>query len=325
MSSKRWVVVCAVGSVAFACAEAEEPGAGAEHTSGGARAGAASGSAGKLPATAGTASGGKTGAAGNAGGGRSGAANGGAAQAGGAGTAGASKGGAGTAGAGTAGTGGGGGSSSAGSPSGGGGSSTLGCSSDASAGAAHGGAAGDGNAGSVFFDDFETSLGSGFTTTRGSWAVIDDGSKVYEQSLLDNKLQIAIADGTCFTDQIIEAKLKVVDFGGQSNSYAVALLGRVVSPETHYLLALGSDNKLVLRKRVASTSTGAAAIGAAKALNVVPGTWYDVRLEIVGASLTGCVGDVCVSGTDSSIASGGVALATVNTTARFDDLRVSAP
>jgi hypothetical protein len=312
--------------VAFACAEAEEPGAGAEHASGGARAGAATGSGGKL-ATAGTAqsSGGKGGAAGNAAGGRAGAANGGAAQAGSAGTGGAGTGGAGTAGAGTAGTGGGGGSSSAGSPSGGGGSSTLGCSSDASAGATQGGAAGDGNAGSAFFDDFETSLGSGFTTTRGSWAVIDDGSKVYEQSLLDNELQIAIADGTCFTDQIIEAKLKVVDFGGQSNSYAVALLGRVVSAETHYLLALGSDNKLVLRKRVASASTGATAIGAAKALNVVPGTWYDVRLEIVGTSLMGCVGDVCVSGTDSSIASGGVALATVNTIARFDDLRASAP
>jgi hypothetical protein len=298
--------------VAFACAEAEEPGAGAEHSSGGARAGAANGSGGQL-ATAGAApSAGGKGAAGNAGGGRAGAANGGAAQAGGTGTAG-------------AGTTGAGGSSSAGAPNSGGGSATLGCSSDASAGAANGGAAGDANAGSVFFDDFETSLGSGFTSTRGSWAVTDDGSKVYEQSLVENKLQIAIADGTCFTDQIIEAKLKVVDFGGQSNSYAAALLGRVVSAETHYLLALGSDNKLALRKRVASTSSGATAIGAAKALNVVPGTWYDVRLEIVGTSLMGCVGDVCVSGTDSSIASGGVALATVNTSARFDELRVSAP
>jgi hypothetical protein len=147
----------------------------------------------------------------------------------------------------------------------------VGCSIDARAGAA-GGEGGTGELGQLFFDDFEMSAAAGFTTTRGVWAVIDDGSKVYEQSLLENKLQIAIAEGTCFSDQIVTAKIKIVDFNGQSSSYAAALLGRVVSLETHYLLALGSDNKLALRKRVASTSTGATAIGAASALNVVPGT-----------------------------------------------------
>ena len=104
-------------------------------------------------------------------------------------------------------------------------------------------------------------------------------------------------------DQIIEARVKVSEFKGQSNSYVAALFGRVLSPSTHYLLALGSDKKLILRKRINSTSSSATAIGSSAALTVTIGQWYDVRFELIGTSLKGCIGDVCVSGTDSAIAS----------------------
>src|SRR6185503_10034218 len=130
---------------------------------------------------------------------------------------------------------------------------------------------------------------------------------------------------TCFADQIIEARVKVTDFNGQSNSYVAALFGRALSPTTHYLFALGSDKKIILRKRINSTSTSATAIGTAVNLTINENQWYDVRFEIIGTSLKGCVGDVCVMGTDSSIASGGIGVGTVNTTAHFDDIRVTAP
>ena len=39
----------------------------------------------------------------------------------------------------------------------------------------------------------------------------------------------------------------------------------------------------------------------------------------------GCVGAVCVTGTDAGMAAGGVAVGTVNTSARFDDVRVTLP
>jgi hypothetical protein len=41
------------------------------------------------------------------------------------------------------------------------------------------------------------------TRRRRRWAVLDDGSKVCEQSLLENELQIAIAKGTCFAEPIV--------------------------------------------------------------------------------------------------------------------------
>lgn len=176
----------------------------------------------------------------------------------------------------------------------------------------------------LFFDDFE--LGSSkWTTTLGTWALVADGSQAFGQSAQENKLQIAVANRVCAADQVIDAKIKVVAFKGQSNSYMAALFGRALSPTTHYLLALGSDGKLALRKRINSTSTGATAIGSAVTTTITAGQWYDVHFELIGTSLKGCIGAVCVTGTDSSIASGSVGVGTVNTSARFDDVRLTTP
>lgn len=346
MSFQRWVVVgsCCMG-VSFACAEAQDEHSDSSRsdagTANGASEGGGKGGAGgsKDVSEGGISSGGKpttsAGASGAASGGTGGASNGGAGSAGAAGKAGSSSGGTGGASSGgSAGASNGGGSGTtglrctleaAGGALGEGGGDSVGGESSGGAGSV-GGAASEGGApaSSLFFEDFEADA-SRWKTTLGAWSVVTDGTQVYEQAQQDNKLQIAIADDTCLEDQIIEAKLKVIGFKGQSSSYAAALFGRVIGAGTHYVLALGSDGKLALRKRVNSTSTSATAIGSAKALTIAAGTWYDLRFELVGTSLKGCVGDVCVTGTDSSIASGGVAVGTVNTSARFDDVRVTAP
>jgi hypothetical protein len=336
MSSKRWLVVSlAAVVVGVACAEAEEqnPGEPDGEEGGSASGGSANGaSVGKL-ATAGSsvvAQGGMAGSTsvgGSAGKGGSGLGGASSAGSGGKTTGGA----AGTSAGGKSSAGGTGGTSTAGTSAAGTTSTGLSCTVEAAAGAATGAGGADVGAGGAFavnedafFDDFESGV-SNWTTTLGTWALVDDGSKAFAQSVQENQLQVAVVNGVCLADQVIDAKIKVVAFKGQSNSYVAALFGRVVSPSTHYLLALGSDGKLALRKRVNSTSTGATAIGSAAALSVTPGTWYDVHLEIIGTTLKGCVGAVCVTGTDASIASGSVGVGTVNTSARFDDVRVTAP
>ena len=51
-----------------------------------------------------------------------------------------------------------------------------------------------------------------------------------------------------------------------------------------------------------------------------------MRLEIVGSTLKAYVnGTLADTETDSSLSAGGVALAAVNTSAEFDDVRVSLP
>jgi hypothetical protein len=346
-TSKRWVVVSSLGlAVALSCAEAEDQNADDEPTDdagSSGNGGSATNTGGKSTAGS-TAQGGKTGGAGGkagAGGkgGTAGTSNhaGTATEGGRAGTAPVEEGG--------ADTGGSGGSSGSGPmalgcvveaaggmPGAEGGTANAGGAGDAMAGAPSSSGGADSGAGgapagplSLFSDDFETGQAAQWTPTGGTWAVVADGTQAYEQSLLENKLQVSIASDTCFADQIIEARVKVTEFKGQSNSYVAAVFGRALSASTHYLLALGSDKKLILRKRINSTGTSATAIGSAVAFTTTPDQWYDVRFEIIGTALKGCVGAVCVTGNDASIASGGVGVGTVNTSARFDDVRVRAP
>lgn len=352
MSTKRWVVVSSLGlGAALSCAEAEDqkadfddaPDDGGSSATGGASAGTST-QGGKTSSAGSSAQGGRAGmggAGGKAGSGGSTGNHAGTATEGG--RAGSTSNEGGDTGSG--------GSSTAGSSTGGSASTALGCvveamggmpsSAQGGAGEASGGAADTARGGAsemaggaagadsgpltLFVDDFESGAVDHWTPASGTWAVIDDGSKVYEQSLLENKLQIAIAKDVCAADQIIEARIKVTEFKGQSNSYVAALFGRALSPSTHYLLALGSDKKLILRKRINSTSTSATAIGSAVAFTTALDQWYDVRFELIGTSLKGCVGDVCVTGTDSAIASGSIGVGTVNTTAEFDDVLATQP
>jgi hypothetical protein len=336
MLSKRVLVSSLALSVALACAEAQDDSNSSSSSNtgeGGKSSGGHGGGAGKLT-TAGTTgvSQGATASSGGAGisgsgsggkngsGGASGSANGGYASGGRAGSGG-TNGGSSSAGTSHAGT------SAGGTSNAGTGSTGLACVEEpvpSAGGADAGGAGGAGGGLDLFFDDFESGSAK-WTTTLGTWALSADGSQAFEQSIQENKLQIAIANGVCAADQVIDAKIKVVAFKGQSNSYAAALFGRALSPSTHYLLALGSDGKLALRKRINSTSTGATAIGSAVTTAITAGQWYDVHFELIGTSLKGCIGAVCVTGTDSSIASGSVGVGTVNTSARFDDVRVAEP
>jgi len=244
----------------------------------------------------------------------------------------------------TAGSGGKGGSSTGGSGGKGSGGSAgmmaLGCNlgeggeagSAGGASGGEGGGAGDSGEGPasrvVFFDDFESGNDDRWSTGEGAWSVVTDGSEVYEQGLTDNSPQFSLASDTCFGDQIVEARVKILDFPGSSTSYHVALFARALGPTTHYFVALDSTGKISLRKRVNGTGNSSERLGSDKALDprVDDGEWHDIRLEVVGTTLTAFVdGNQELSATDASIASGGVAVGTLNATAEFDDVRVTAP
>jgi len=241
----------------------------------------------------------------------------------------------------TAGSGGKGGSSTGGSGGKGSGGSAgmtaLGCElgEGGAAGAAGGASGGEGGGGGessaarvVFFDDFESGNDDRWSTEEGAWSVVTDGGEVYEQSLTDNSPQFSMASGTCFADQIVEARVKILDFPGSSTSYHVALFARALGPTTHYFVALDSTGKISLRKRVNGSGNSSDRLGSDKALSprVDDGEWHDLRLEVVGTTLTAFVdGNQELTATDGSIASGGVAVGTLNATAEFDDVRITTP
>ncbi|MET0794397.1 MAG: family 16 glycoside hydrolase [Polyangiaceae bacterium] len=196
------------------------------------------------------------------------------------------------------------------------------------AGGAGGGSAGSGSAGAatagggsvLFSDDFEDGNANGWVVDDGTWAIATDGSKVYAQqgTSTGSSVLLSAAGSTAWTNQSIEAKIKVKAFGGSSTSYFAAIYGRYNGTD-YYSLVLRSDGKVAIRK---NTST----LGSAVAAGIVAGTWYTVRLEIVGSTLKAYVnGTLTDTETDTSLTAGGIAVSTVNTTAEFDDVKVSLP
>ena len=189
------------------------------------------------------------------------------------------------------------------------------------AGSSNGGGAGGAAAGTVLFsDDFEDGATSKWVASGGTWSIVTDGTKAYAQTAAGtgSTVILSAAGSTTWTDQVVEARVKITAFGGSSTSYFAAIYARFNGTD-YYSLCLRSDGKLVIRKDKTSLSNAADA-------SITESTWYTVKFSVVGSTLNGYLnGTLLATATDSSLTSGGIAVSTVNTTAEFDDIQVTAP
>jgi hypothetical protein len=203
-----------------------------------------------------------------------------------------------------------------------------------SGGAGAGGAGTGGAAGTsgtlLFSDDFESGAGKWETDSKsapGDWTVVMDGSQVYKQGTLSNTWRAAAAGDINWTDQVVQARVKVLAFGDQSTSYLTGICARFHDEMNYYCAALRYDGKLVIRARLNNNATTLASSSAAV---IAAGNWYTVKLEAIGTTLNAYVSDgtaspTKITATDSTVASGGVALGGQNTTVEYDDVTVTAP
>jgi pectate lyase len=169
----------------------------------------------------------------------------------------------------------------------------------------------------LFTDDFEDGAANGWSKSGGSWAVVSDGSLVYRQSGTSSDAK-ARAGSTSMTNYSVQARVKPLGFNG-SNRHA-ALIARAQSSTNYYYLALTNGNQLALRKLAGGSSTTLAS----KALTVTTGTWYTLRIDVVGAQLWGYVnGALELTATDSQFSSGNIGGATFFASAEFDDFAVT--
>lgn len=189
-----------------------------------------------------------------------------------------------------------------------------------------GGAGGPASAGgpptgtSLFSDDFEDGVADTWIEKGGTWAIVTDGSKVYAQQATGTGSTLLLSSNgmTTWADQSVQARVKVLTFGGQSSSYFAAIYARY-SSAGYYSLTLRTDGKVAIRK-------GTTTIGTPGSAGIVTGTWYTVRFDVIGSTLSAYVDGVLrATETDSSIAAGGIALSAVNATAEFDDVKVTQP
>jgi hypothetical protein len=319
--------------------------------SGGAGAGATGGSAGTFgssggsfgsggTATGGTSSGGTSGAlgtGGSAGGSGSGGAAGASSSGGSSGAAGSSTGGSAGSTGGSGGAGGSGGSSGGSGGAGGSGGSSGGSGGAGGSGGGTGGSGGSAGAlgtggsgggplscsGFVFCDDFEDGVADGWTKSGGTWTVLDDDTKVYQGAASEESWA-----GPSVADQSVEARVKVVSFGGSSDAYRAGLIARHSGSSDFYAFQIRSDGSLSIRKST-SVVSGCNQVAA----GVSPTAWFTMRLVVSGpasaVSLKGYVnGQEKVACTHASgLASGQAGFVTygTSTSARFDDIRVSSP
>jgi hypothetical protein len=177
----------------------------------------------------------------------------------------------------------------------------------------------------LFSDDFESGPGKWATPLPG-WSIVADGSKVFSQSAIENKLHVAAAGDVAWTDQVVEARVKVLSFGGSSTSYSAAVFARFKDESNHYYAALQSDGQFKIKKKAggsnSSISTGA------KGITVTPNTWYSVKLSVIGSTINLYIDGSpmpVLTTTDTDIAAGGIAVGTTNATAEFDDVKVTVP
>lgn len=173
-------------------------------------------------------------------------------------------------------------------------------------------------AANLFSDNFEDGDANGWTTQNGTWSVVQDGgSYVYKQTAsIEGR---ASTGNISWTDYAVEANVKVDNWNGTNRTYVA---GRYQDGNNFYAASLYNSNggKLEIRKKVSGSTTTLATID----YPLATGTWYTVKLDIVGSTIRMYVNGVLqLTATDSSLTSGAVGLVAYKTSASFDQVVVS--
>jgi pectate lyase len=180
-------------------------------------------------------------------------------------------------------------------------------------------------AATLFFDDFEDGNANGWTTSGGSWSVVQDATKVLRQASSSSDAR-AIAGLTGigagpFT--ILQGTVKPT--GSLGGSRAAALLTKVKDANTYYYLALRSGT-LELGKRL----NGAVTVLATTPFTPATGTWYSLTINTFFSDrVTGSVSGPAGSASVTALGAVGPEYGTKvgfwarSTSAMFDEIKLS--
>jgi hypothetical protein len=174
-------------------------------------------------------------------------------------------------------------------------------------------------AATLFSDDFEAGLASTWSKSGGTWSVVTDGSKVLQESSTTSDLAREFNGSTSWTDYSLQAQVKALAFG--SSDGLVGIAARAAGSSKFYRLMLTSGGQVVLQAYAGTTSIttlGSASIGTSA------GTWYTLRIDVSGTTITGFVnGQQVASGTSTMASSGRIAVQTFHASGEFDNVTVN--
>ena len=164
-----------------------------------------------------------------------------------------------------------------------------------------------------------------FTFLGGTWTFVDqnpsnnDSDVAFAQT--DNNADARAFIGKPTGDQVVEAKAHLDSFASTSAGW-FGLLARWVDTHTYYYLAVRSNGRLDIRKKVNGTITVLKSVP----FSAQPGTYYRFRFAVVGNELHAYVNDVFVAGAlDSAIAKGQYGIGTSGSAATFQNWGAQQP
>jgi pectate lyase len=174
------------------------------------------------------------------------------------------------------------------------------------------------SAATLFSDDFQDGNNSGWSKSGGEWAVVTDGSLALRQSKLDSELARQFAGSTSWTNYSVQARVKPLAFDGSARYVGIA--ARASGSTTFYRLALLNTNRVELQ----AVNSGSVTVLGAVSRTVSTGTWYTLRINVSGTSISGFVDGAQVGSASNSMEDAGrIGLQTFHATASFDDVLVS--
>ncbi|GAA2695104.1 pectate lyase [Actinoplanes palleronii] len=156
---------------------------------------------------------------------------------------------------------------------------------------------------------------SGWTKSGGTWAVVTDGSKVYQQSKTDSEIARVFAGETSWADYSVQAKVKGVKLG----TGLAGVAARASGSSTMYRLALLGAGKAELQ---AVKGSAVSVLGSATVSGLT--AWHTLRIDASGSTIKGYVDGTAIgSGTGVLPGTGRIGLITSFASAEFDDVVVS--
>jgi len=161
--------------------------------------------------------------------------------------------------------------------------------------------------------------------------VISDQSYVYAGG---TGSYVSTAGGS-HGDQSVEARMKILQFGGSGSSYRAGILARFAQGSNYYALAIDAAGDVRLLRGSSSPSSASGTCDAVPSeLPSVTGAWITLKMQVSGPTndvhiqtwLNGDPIHDCTT-TSSTIAAGSAGVMTYgsSTRAEFDDFRVSSP
>jgi len=171
----------------------------------------------------------------------------------------------------------------------------------------------------LYFDDYSDGNSNGWTPVAGTWAVVMDGSKVYQQSATGGNAA-STAGSLAWCNYELSAKVRPLTVGADG---MFGLNARYVDSSNFYSFQYSnSTGNLQITKTVAGATTTLQSMPYA----MVSGISYTLKAVLNGAILELYVNGVKeLAALDSTFSSGKIALGTFASTAQFDEILVASP